>query len=244
MFENRSPFSLPDADRDQERARELASFQQQVQLEAGWPSGIHRDVRNRVFGDSILNETPFRDLKSPEAVMERTAKVVFDSLSDVQSRDWLVIWNTQYGMIETTRYIANYLAHFTVDETKQRAHKLLTELDQAQAHLESLHRIEPAGRDSSIRSQDGQSVTAGELYIFGVRESLRYAIKLLDMVQNGAFNTQPNNEFRVPASMSAFGVFADSQERFVKNVLPRLDKIFEDRPNSIKIPYKKPDAQD
>lgn len=212
----------------------LIAFQTRNELEPGILSGVANEVKQTVFGDFW-----FESRDSENDGQHKIAQAVFRSLQAVMSRDWLAVWHMQYGIIDATTFVSNALSALTITETMAKVEALLQELNAAQPNLRYLFRLTPAGRDRDVRSQDEAPTTGGELYIFGVRQGLKYALELLEKVTQGVFETKPDSRMpNLPAGLASFGVFADQQGNFVENELPRLAKVFDDRPKSISVPYR------
>ncbi len=218
------------------RLNGLRSFLELTDIEPGRFSGTDPKLLEIVFGDFQFHQSVW--LKSEElSSQQRIAQVVFESRVSVNRSEWLVVWSMQYGINDAAAHVLHALHHLTISQTRQHIERLLHELETVQPQLQSVYRTTIAGRDDSIVSQDGESLTRGQLYIFGARQELTYALTLLQAVEDGAFTTQSTNRVAIPDGMAAFGVFADQQRHFAEKVLPHLRGIFQEGPRSIAVPY-------
>lgn len=215
---------------------DLSQLLEMDQLPPGFLSGIDKEIVEIVFPKKNYSHlSPIQPDKQ-----QQIAQAVFNSLIQVMGYDWLLIWHMQYGISDAIRFGLFLTPLMNVQETIHELELLLDELDEIQSGIESLTRpLVREGGDQGIEDQNGNLLKGGQLYVFGARQGLSYALHLLQLVVENRFEIKPSGRLNIPATMAGFGVFADQQCSFVENVLPKLQKIFEDRPSSILVQHRR-----
>lgn len=196
------------------------------QLERGFLGGYSPATARIVLGEPEFNMPALRDGDG------RRARVVtaMTELDAVYGRDYLSCHPVCYGIMEGVLFMRRMMSCFAYNEALAQvfnALRRLSEIDRIECVFLSHQSFD---QRSQPLNQNGEPVSEGEAFCYGVREGLRYAVKLVGRLDPSSA-TEPTGYLQLPEFFQLSGSMRDSQIAFVKHTLPKLRALVFDRPS-------------
>ncbi len=199
-----------------------------VKLEDGFLSGYSAATAKIVLGDPVPLKA--KQLHNGDSRRDAVISAMIE-LNSVYSRDSLSCHPVCYGMMEGVRFMKCMMVYFTYEQALEYVAVALDRLAEI-AYIECVfhsHRF-PNPKMEPV-TQDGQSLSDGEAYCYGIREGLRYAVQVVQSLTTNSPTSPASSYLTLPRVFQLVGCMAEEQRTFVDAVLPGLRKKFHNRPS-------------
>lgn len=206
-----------------------------AELQSGFLSGFSFATKTQVFG----HFGPHRSF--PADGDSRCVQVAnaLRKLRAVYGRDFLSSLPLNYGIMDGVDFLTNLMNVYPYELAIALALEVLNVRFACVASIEAVfwsgddNRARCTGEERPVEmSADGRILTHGEVYVYGCREGLRYALDVAGRIAPQVRRTESHDHYlALPKVLQLLGSFADEQRHFVDKVLPGAQKEFADRPS-------------